>query len=546
MTEYMTGYGTAVRDAVRVMPDGRKVTAIPARVQRYATGHMLQTNRPRVAAYARVSTDQEEQETSFEAQCDYYSKLIRGNPAWEYAGLYTDDGVSATSTARREGFNRLIADALDGKIDRIITKSVSRFARNTVDSLTTIRRLNEKGIGMTFEKENIDTLDSKGELMITIMSSLAQEESRSISENVTWGWRKRIADGKVSMTYGSFLGYERGADGNPVIDEAQAGIVRQIYGMFLDGQTPSSIAATLTRLGVPTPTGRTNWQNSTVKSILTNEKYKGDALLQKTITVDFLSKAHKVNEGEAPQFFVENSHPAIISREVYDLVQLELQRRGKRGRHTSAKSIFSDRLICGECGATFGSKVWHSTDPYRKVIWRCNRKYSRKDTKCPNRHLNEEKIKEAFVIAVNQLVIQRSEILATYDEILARLTDTAALDAGLQRLEMEKDGILQRIADLIHENATTKMDQGEYNRRYDGLETQRIAISEKQKRIKEKLSDKLFRKRKLEAFMSELESAEQLIYFDEQLFVRTVEQITVFPNKLVFVFEDGTEIPVEE
>ena len=186
MTEYMSGYGTAVRDAVRVMPDGRKVTAIPARVQRYATGHMLQTNRPRVAAYARVSTDQEEQETSFEAQCDYYSKLIRGNSAWEYAGLYTDDGVSATSTARREGFNRLIADALDGKIDRIITKSVSRFARNTVDSLTTIRRLKEKGVGVTFEKENIDTLDSKGELMITIMSSLAQEESRSISENVTW------------------------------------------------------------------------------------------------------------------------------------------------------------------------------------------------------------------------------------------------------------------------------------------------------------------------------------------------------------------------
>ena len=297
---------------------------------------------------------------------------------------------------------------------------------------------------------------------------------------------------------------------------------------------------------MPTPTGRTNWQNSTVKSILTNEKYKGDALLQKTITVDFLSKAHKINEGEAPQFFVENSHPAIISREIYDLVQMELQRRGKRGRHTSAKSIFSDRLICGKCGATFGSKVWHSTDPYRKLIWRCNRKYSRKDTKCPNRHLNEEKIKEAFVIAVNQLVIQKNEILATYDEILARLTDTAALDAGLQRLEMEKDGILQRITDLIHENATTKMDQGEYNRRYDGLETQRVAISEKQKRIKEKLADKLFRKRKLEAFTCELESAEQLISFDEQMFIRTVEQITVFSDKLVFVFKDGTEIPVEE
>ena len=180
------------------------------------------------------------------------------------------------------------------------------------------------------------------------------------------------------------------------------------------------------------------------------------------------------------------------------------------------------------------------------MIWRCNQKYTRKDEKCQNRHLNEEKIKEAFVIAVNQLVIQKNEILATYDEILARLTDTAALDAYLQRLELEKEGVLQRITDLIHENATTKMDQGEYNCRYDALEAQRIAISEKQKRIKEKLADKLFRKRKLEAFMCELKNAERLINFDEQLFIRTVEQITVFPDKLVFVFKEGTEIPVEE
>ena len=194
----------------------------------------------------------------------------------------------------------------------------------------------------------------------------------------------------------------------------------------------------------------------------------------------------------------------------------------------------------------FSPTGWHSTDPYRKVIWRCNRKYSRKDTKCPNRHLNEEKIKNAFVIAVNQLVIQRDKIFTTYGEILARLTDTAAMDADLHRLELDKDGILQRITDLIHENATTKMDQGEYNRRYDALEAQRVALSEKQKRIKEKLADKLFRKRKLEAFMCELKNAEQLVSFDEQLFIRTVEQITVFPDKLVFMFKDGTEIPVEE
>ena len=265
-----------------------------------------------------------------------------------------------------------------------------------MDSLTTIRKLKEKGIGVMFEKENIDTLDSKGELMITIMSSLAQEESRSISENVTWGWRRRIADGKVSMAYGRFLGYDRGEDGTPVVNEKEAKIVRQIYGLFLDGQTPSGIAELLTKQRIPTPGGKEQWAGSTVKSILTNEKYKGDALLQKTFTVDFLTRTAKVNEGEVPQFFVENSHPGIISREVFDLVQLEMKRRKGRSRHTSAKSLFSDRLVCSCCSGTFGSKVWHSNDPYRKVIWRCNRKYARKGNACPNRHLEEKEILIAY------------------------------------------------------------------------------------------------------------------------------------------------------
>ena len=270
----------------------------------------------------------------------------------------------------------MIEDALAGKIDRIVTKSVSRFARNTVDTLTTIRKLKDKGVGVFFEKENIDTLDSKGELLITIMSSLAQEESRSISENVTWGWRKRIADGKVTVAYSHFLGYEKGEDGTMQIVEDEAKIVRQIYGMFLDGKTPSGIAARLSRQGIPSPAGKEKWQSSTVKSILTNEKYKGDALLQKTFTVDFLQKKKKANEGEVPQYYVENSHPAIVTEEVFDLVQHELRRRQQKGRHTSASSMFSNRIVCGECGAYYGSKVWHSTDAYRSRIWRCNRKYA--------------------------------------------------------------------------------------------------------------------------------------------------------------------------
>ena len=219
-----------------------------------------------------------------------------------------------------------------------------------------------------FEKENIYTLDSKGELLITIMSSLAQEESRSISENVTWGQRKRMADGKVSLPYKHFLGYRKGADGLPEIVPEEAEIVRNIYRWFMEGKTPTGIARTLTEQGVPTPAGKEQWCSSTVKSILTNEKYKGSALLQKRFTVDFLTKKSKVNEGEVPQYYIEESHPAIIEPKEFELVQAELLRRQNLRRQYNGKSVFAARLVCGDCGNFFGAKVWHSNSKYRQVI----------------------------------------------------------------------------------------------------------------------------------------------------------------------------------
>ena len=254
-------------------------------------------------AYARVSTSSEEQLTSYEAQVDYYTHFIQSKPEWEFVKVYTDEGISAVNTKKREGFNQMVQDALNGKIDLIVTKSVSRFARNTVDSLVTVRKLKEKGVEVYFEKENIYTLDSKGELLITIMSSLAQEESRSISQNVTWGQRKRFADGKISLPYSHFLGYRKGDNGLPEIVPEEAKTVRWIYSLFLSGKTTSSIANLLTKEGIPTPAGKKKWAASTVESILKNEKYKGDALLQKAFTVDFLTKKQKKNEGEVPQYW---------------------------------------------------------------------------------------------------------------------------------------------------------------------------------------------------------------------------------------------------
>ena len=275
------------------MKSARAITVIPPTANRFTSETPNVAVKKRVAAYARVSTDSEEQLTSYEAHVEYYTKYIYELNDTTTTEIYTDEGISATNTKKRDGFKQMVSDDLKGKIDLIVTKSVSRFARNTVDSLVTVRQLKEKGIEVYFEKENIYTLDSKGELLITIMSSLAQEESRSISENVTWGQRKRMADGKVSMPYKQFLGYEKGEDGLPKIVEKEAETVRLIYRMFLEGKTPSAIAKHLVNQGIPSPSGKKTWQVSTVKSILTNEKYKGDALLAKTLYDRFPYQNHQ-------------------------------------------------------------------------------------------------------------------------------------------------------------------------------------------------------------------------------------------------------------
>lgn len=355
----------------------------------------------------------------------------------------------------------MIADALAGKIDLIITKSVSQFARNTVDSLTTVRQLKDEGIEIYFEKENIWTLDSKGELLITIMSSLAQEESRSISENVTWGQRKRMADGKVSFAYSRFLGLDKDKEtGKIVINPEQAGTVRLIFRLFLEGMTPHSIAVELTNQGIKTPAGKDVWNQQTVRRMLSNEKYKGDALLQKEFTVDFLQKKMKKNEGEVPQYYVEGNHEAIISPAVFDMVQAELAKRTKGSSRYSGVSIFSNKIKCADCGSWYGSKVWHSTDRYRKVIYRCNRKYN--GEKCNTPHVTEDEVKAAFISAYNQLVTEKQEIITNAEIIRKTLCVTDTLQEEKRKLEEEIAVLVEMTQNIVAENARVAQEQNEY------------------------------------------------------------------------------------
>jgi len=320
-----------------------------------------------VAAYARVSTSSDEQMGSVEAQKDYFQKLITERPGWVLVDIYADEGISGTSLTHRGAFNRMINDAMVGKIDMIITKSLSRFARNTVDTLNTIRQLKVAGIGVYFEKEDIDTLDAKGEFLITLMSSLAEEESRSISENVKWGVRKRFADGKYSLPYKQFLGYKKGADGTPELVEDEARIIRLIFRLFLLGDLPTVIARKLSNAGIPTPSGLSIWTHRTIESILRNEKYYGAALLQKTFCADFRTHQQKINQGELPKYYVENGHEPIVTKEIFDEVQCRLVRPQQRNR---SNTLFANLLYCKDCGGLLTAFPAHSTT-YNDILWRC-------------------------------------------------------------------------------------------------------------------------------------------------------------------------------
>jgi DNA invertase Pin-like site-specific DNA recombinase len=498
-----------------------------------------------VAAYARVSTDAEEQINSYEAQVDFYTNYIKSKDEWEFTAIYTDEGITATNTKKRDGFNTMVRDALDGKIDFIITKSVSRFARNTVDSLNTIRALKERGVEVYFEKENIYTFDGKGELMLTIMSSLAQEESRSISENVKWGLRKRMRDGRVSMAYKHFLGYDKGSDGKPQIVEKEAETVRLIYRLFLQGASLNVIAKHLTDSGAPTPTGKKQWCISTVHSILRNEKYMGDALLQKTYIDDFLTKKVKVNKGEIPQFYVAESHPAIIEAETFEMAREEIRKRGERGsRQQSGRGCFSSRVVCGECGGFFGSKVWHSTSKYRRTVWRCNQKYGG-GKKCNTPHVYEDDIKRAFIAAFNMLVSDREQLIKDYDSAMNTLTDTAEQDEKSAELRTELEVVGELIGKTVAENAATAQDQSDYNRRYDALTARYKEITAKLDNISAERKRRAVTRENAACLLDSVSRGKLLDEFDETTWRVLVDYATVGTDgSITVIFKDGREVNI--
>ena len=526
----------------------RTVTVIPAKPQ---MDHRTVMRQLRVAAYCRVSTEEEEQQSSYEAQCTYYTDKIMTNPEWTMAGIFADEGISGTSTKNRDDFNRMIRRCRQRKIDLILTKSISRFARNTVDSLKYIRALKGMGIGIIFEKENINTLETDTELIITFMSAFAQSESESISANVRWGKKQAMKEGKVNSPISRLYGYGMSDSGELVIVPEQAEIVKQIFTRIMAGDSLRMIRDALNADSIPAKGGK-EWWESTVRGIITNEKYCGDVLMQKTFTQDCINKKVIKNTGQLPMYLIQNNHPAIISREIYRAVQAEKTRRSasaspskkmsSTGRSCYAsKFALSERLVCGECGTLYRRCTW-KRDGKARVVWRC---VSRLDYGTKYCHqsptMDEEPLQQAIMAAINSVMDSKGTICSQITEaaveetgILPDSTMTLGeINRRLEELEAEFDTLLQQ-PNSAEKNAE----------RFGRIANEMASLKEQ----REKVAARLRKDQTVQLHVHVMEAAldgmsHHMQQWDEEMVRQLVHTVKVISADHIKVFlYDGTEI----
>ena len=516
------------------------ITMIPATRRVGNRGREEEAPKLRVAAYCRVSTETDEKATSYEAQIEHYTEYIQKNPTWVFAGIYADDGISGTNTKKREEFNRLIDDCMAGSVDMVVTKSISRFARNTLDCLNYIRKLKDKNIPVFFEKEGINTMDAKGEVLLTIMASLAQQESQSLSQNVRLGLQYRYQQGKVQVCTNRFLGYDKDEDGKLVINSEEAEVVRRIYREYLEGRSYYDIGKGLAADGIKTAAGSDYWLASTLRKILRNEKYIGDALLQKTVTTDFLTKKRVANKGIVPQYYVEGSHEAIIPKELYMMVQEEMVRRanletgtGKR-RVYSGKYALSSIVYCAHCGDVFQRTHWN-VHGRKKIVWRCVSRLHKKDRDfdCSARTVTEADLHAVVVQAVNDVCAKQDAYLpqlkANIEKMLCDDNAGPAAELNRQIIELEQQ-ILQR--------TRARQDCDDL-----GQEVIRLREDKYQLQLEDATKENTRQKiAELEKVITEIGG--KVEEYEEALVRKLIERITVHDDYFTVEFKSGIEIDV--
>ena len=529
----------------------RIVTIIPAKpiAEQEAMKRKLQ-----VAAYCRVSTEEEEQQSSYEAQCSYYTDKIMTNPEWTMAGIFADEGITGTSTKKRDDFNRMIRKCRKGKINLILTKSISRFARNTLDTIKYTRMLRAMGIGIYFEKENINTLDMDSEMLITMLGAFAQAESESISRNVAWGKRKAIQDGKVYVNFNRLYGYYLKEDGTPGINPEQADAVKLMFTRYMAGDSSRIIARKLDEAGVPTLSGKSIWDAATIKAILKNEKYCGDVLAQKTFKECVIGGKVQKNTGQLPQVLVQNNHPAIINRELFYEVQEEIKRRNaarspstkaSTGRSCySSKYALSERLVCGECGTLYRRCTW-TIRGNKKIVWRCVSRLDHGTKYCKQSPTMEETaLQRAIMDAVNSAMDSKEDIVK------------GITDAVILMLKPKENTVLtlgevkRRISELTAEfDRLFNMDgsEEEYEKRFSEI-TQELAELKKQR---DEISAQLRNNQGVQAKIQKMSTVadrmeHHMTEWDEDFIrqmIHTVEVISA--DRIRVVLTDGTVIMQE-
>ena len=518
----------------------RNITVIPARKRVGNTAAVGQRPKLKVAAYCRVSTDSEEQASSYEVQVAHYTQFIQKNPEWELAGIYADDGITGTNTKKREEFNRMIQDCMAGNIDMVITKSISRFARNTLDCLKYIRELKEKNIPVFFEKENINTMDSKGEVLLTIMASLAQQESQSLSQNIKLGLQYRFQNGEVRVNHSRFLGYTKDEEGNLIIEPGEAEVVKRIYREYLEGASLLQIGRGLEADGILTGAGKAKWRPETLKKILQNEKYIGDALLQKTYTVDFLNKKRVQNKGIVPQYYVENSHEPIIPRDLYMQVQEEMIRRAnlhsganRKKRVYSSKYALSSIVYCSKCGEIYRRIAWNNRGKH-STVWRCCTRVEHGPKGCDAPTIQESVLQNGVAKAINEVFGNSSAFLPILKENMQ-----AVIGSDMESQLAEIDGRLKELQQELLKQANAKKD-------YTELADKIYALREQRQNVLAAEAEQDGRRQRMEEMKKLLEEQADIpLEYDEQLVRKLVEKVTVYEEELVVEFKSGLEIRVE-
>ena len=536
------------------MSTAPNVTVIPAKVQTAESRdkyHQL-----RVAAYCRVSTELEEQQNSYQVQIAYYTDLINKKKEWTLAGIFADEGISGTQTKKRTEFNRMIRMCRNKKIDLVITKSISRFARNTVDCLEYVRQLKDLGIGVIFEKENINTLTMTSEFMIALYGSFAQAESESISKNVSWGKEKAYREGKVQFQYKHLLGYKKGADGKPEIIPEEAETVKLIYTMFLDGHSMKNIALILHVKGIHTKTGSTECRTNTITRILQNEKYVGDALLQKTFTSDCIT--HKVvkNHGERPMYLVTNHHDPIIDRDTYNRVQQELARRNSKRKISdktvteqgkySSKYALSELLICGHCGTPYRRTTWAARGK-KQIVWRCLSRLEHGKKYCPDSPtIKEEQLHRGILRAINNYYSCRNDIVRILKANIGSVLECQGQEEILS-VEKRLKEIDQARTDLVNLIASGGCDEDKLDSEFAKLYAEEQGLSERLTMLKSQNKTSEETQAKLDKIMDMIEHEKfELETFDNVLIRKLIECVKILSKtEILVIFKGGYEVRTE-